>query len=511
MSGNPVRVVPSSAMTGPVLEERAPEPCTVVILGATGDLARRKLVPALYRLLRDGALPEGFAIVGVSRSGRGTQVFRASLAEAARGFLGADYDERAWNDLAARVGYVAGGFDEPATYLRLRDTLHEQQRSRGDEGHHLFYLATPPEATPTILANLNSAGLLRKADPDEPRPWPRVVLEKPFGHDLESARGLNEQIAELLRERQVFRIDHYLGKETVQNILVFRFGNAIFEPIWNRKYIDHVQITAAETLGLEGRGAFYDQAGVVRDVVQNHLLQVLALCAMEPPVSFEADDLRDERVQVLRSLRPLDPYTLADDVVLAQVDGYHAEPQVAPGSRTPTFAALRLMVDNWRWQGVPFYLRAGKGLAARATEVAIHFQGVPFCLFGEDNVCQRLEPNVLILRIQPDEGIRLRFMTKVPGDNINVAPVEMDFSYSQAFGHRSREAYERLLLDAMRGDASLFLRRDAVEAAWAYVEPLLRAPGDPRFAMARYAPGSAGPSEADSLLRADGRSWGRMA
>ena len=510
MTGAAVRVIPSSAAAGPVLEDRAPEPCAVVILGATGDLARRKLVPALVRLLRDDVLPAGFAVVGVSRSGRDSQAFTEQLEASTRAFLGADFDAGAWARLAARLSYVAGGFDEPDTYVRLGDRLRDVSATGGTEGHHLFYLATPPAATPAILANLHAAGLLVKADPDARRPWPRVVLEKPFGRDLETARGLNEQIAELLRERQVFRIDHYLGKETVQNILVFRFGNAIFEPLWNRKYIDYVEITAAETLGLEGRGAFYDQAGVVRDVVQNHLLQVLALCAMEAPVSFEADDLRDERVQVLRSLRPLDPYRLASDVVLGQYAGYPDEPDVAPGSRTPTYAALRVMIDNWRWQGVPFYLRAGKGLAARVTEIAVHFQGVPFCLFGEENVCQRLEPNVLVLRIQPDEGIRLRFVAKVPGDNVNVTSVDMDFAYGEAFGKRSREAYERLLLDAMRGDASLFLRRDAVETAWRYVEPLLEAPLAPHFPLARYALGSEGPSEAGELLAAEGRRWRRV-
>ena len=338
-------------------------------------------------------------------------------------------------------------------------------------------------------------------------PFQRVIIEKPFGRDLASARALNELLGEYVDESQTFRIDHYLGKETVQNILVFRFGNSIFEPLWNRKYIDHVQITAAESIGVEKRGRFYDANGVLRDIVQNHLLQVLSLCAMEAPTSFGADDVRDAKLQVFRSLRPIVGPGIAKDVVRAQYRGYRQEEGVSADSVTPTFTAMKVMVDNWRWQGVPFYLRAGKHLADRRTEVSIHFQPIPLCLFSREEACQMFEPSVLILRIQPEEGISLRFMAKVPGEHIAVDTVAMNMSYADTFRKPLSEAYERLLVDCMKGDATLFARRDAVEQAWTFITPILEEWSADQTDIATYEPGSDGPKEAHELLARDGRRW----
>jgi glucose-6-phosphate 1-dehydrogenase len=358
-----------------------------------------------------------------------------------------------------------------------------------------------------ILHGLTGSGLIAKQEDANARPWSRVVIEKPFGRDLGTSRELNRLALDSLDETQLFRIDHYLGKETVQNLLVFRFGNAIFEPLWNRKYVDHVQVTAAEDMGIEGRGKFYDETGVVRDIVQNHLLQVLALCAMEPPVSFESEEIRDEKAQVFRSLKKLAGGEVEERVVLGQYRGYRDEPHVARDSTTPTYAALKVFIDNWRWQGVPFYLRAGKRLAKRVTEVAIHFQSVPLLLFEHKG--DPLEPNVLILRIQPDEGIGLRFMCKVPGDDLALSKVSMDFGYAQSFQKPVQEAYEHLLLDCMRGDQTLFWRRDEVSRAWEFVGPVLE--GGARCPVEMYDPGSGGPSRADALLARDGRKWRPLA
>ncbi|MHB8078718.1 MAG: glucose-6-phosphate dehydrogenase [Candidatus Krumholzibacteriia bacterium] len=505
MAESGIRLRTSLPPGEPYLVPRAADPCAAVIFGATGDLTRRKLIPALFALARERALPRAFAIVGVSRSVGTDDALRATLrGSLAAAAAAAPFDARAWDAFAPALTTVAGDLDDPATYARLRLKLAQVDAARGTAGNRLFYCAVPPDAVPAILRGLHAAGLV-PASPG--RPWTRVVVEKPFGRDLASAGELNRLAAEVLAEDQVWRIDHYLGKETVQNILVFRFGNSIFEPLWNRKYIDHVEITAAEAIGLEGRGAFYDRAGVLRDVVQNHLLQLLALIAMEQPVSFRPDEIRDEKAKVLRALRPWNAPDIAARAVRGQYRGYRDEPGVAPASRTPTYAALAVALDNWRWQGVPFYLRAGKRLRRRLTEVSIHFQSIPTCLFGRDDVCQLVQPNVLCLRIQPDEGIGMHFVTKAPGDELAIADVAMDFDYAGAFARPAPEAYERLLLDALRGDATLFARRDEVELAWAFVDPVLRAWDEAADGPPEYEPGSDGPAAARALPAAEGRHW----
>ena len=480
-------------------------PCAFVVFGATGDLTRRKLVPALYNLDLLGHLPHPFAMVGVGRRAAGEDEFRASLRQGLVEFSRTGLGAEAWERFGAGLHYVQGAFEDPMTFAGLARRLDALDRASGLGGNRLFYLATPPEEFPVILTGLRAAGLI--APPEGPA-WTRVVIEKPFGHDLESARALDDLVAGCLDESQTFRIDHYLGKETVQNILVLRFANSIFEPIWNRKYIDHVEITAAETVGVETRGAFYERTGVLRDIVQNHLLQVLALVAMEPPTTGAADDVRSERIKVVRALRPPAPGSLARDLVLGQYRGYRQEPGVAADSVTPTFAALRVFVDNWRWQGVPIYLRAGKRLARRVTEVALHLQPIPLSLFARNDACDLIEPNVLTLRIQPDEGVELRFASKVPGHDLAIRSVLMEMSYRQAFGGDPPEAYERLLLDAMRGDATLFARRDAVEASWAWIEPLLRHIEEhPPVDFPNYEPGSWGPARCGELKRAAHGDW----
>jgi len=477
----------------------------MVIFGASGDLARRKLVPALYQLAVDNQLPGRFCIVGFARSDMTTAQFRHQLAAGVSQFARAKpVDNAAWQRLAAGIDYHRGNYDDPASYETLCERLRRMNETCGAGDNRLFHLGTPPSLYATILGNLRSAGLVHK--PEGPT-WSRVIVEKPFGRDLASARALNAVLAETLDESQTYRIDHYLGKETVQNILVLRFANAMFEPLWNRNHIDHVQIAAAESIGAEARGAFYDETGVIRDVVQNHLLEIMSLCAMEQPVSFQADAVRDEKVKVLRSLAPLVGPDVHENVVTGQYRGYRDLDGVRPDSLTPTYAALKVMIDNWRWQGVPFYLRTGKKLACRMTEVAIHFRSIPLCLFADQEVCRRVEPNVLVLRIQPDEGVRLKFACKRPGKGVDVSNVLLDFGYARAFGREPPDAYERLLVDAMRADATLFARRDAVEYAWDFITPILEELEGDASPPPMYEPGSTGPKQADAFMQRDGRLW----
>ncbi len=507
MEGTQVRV--DSAAGSTVARSRPPDSCVVVIFGVTGDLTHRKLVPALYNLAREGDLPERFALIGTSTSVTSASEFRAQLKESVGKFSRTKpLDESVWNRFSAPLETVVADVNAPADYLKLRATIEAVEKKHNLLGNRLYYLAVPPGVFPVILRNLREAGLLY---PSGGLPWSRVVIEKPFGRDLPSAKELNRTLAGILDEQQTFRSDHYLGKETVQNILVFRFGNSIFEPIWNRKHIDHVQITMAEDITVERRGKFYDATGVLRDVVQNHLLQILALCTMEGPATFKADDIRDEKYKLLRSIRPYTAAEVEENVVAAQYAGYRSSEGVAKDSRTPTYVALKLAIDNWRWQGVPIYIRAGKGLKTRNTEVSIHFQSIPFCLFGNEEVCQRIEPNVLTLRIQPREGIALRFGCKVPGEDLSVGSVTMDFSYADSFQKAPWEAYERLLLDAMRGDHTLFSRRDGDEQAWSIITPILEAWTSKKDGLPEYAIGSEGPKEADLLLKRDGRRWRPLA
>ncbi|MBP7148637.1 MAG: glucose-6-phosphate dehydrogenase [Acidobacteria bacterium] len=486
------------------MEAHPAPPCTAVIFGVQGDLAHRKLLPALYRLHVLGLLPHACPIVGLARAPISDERFRNDVGSAIADRLDpAEFDTDRWASFARRLRYVAGSFEDRETYAALARELRQIETSESTGGNRAFYLAVPPAAYATVIGQLAGAGLIH---PPSGGPWTRVVFEKPFGRDAGSARELDAAVHAVLDERQVFRIDHYLGKETVRNILVFRFGNSIFEPLWNRRHIDHVQITAAEELAVGRRGRFYEANGVVRDVVQNHLLQMLALCAMEPPISFSGEDLRDASALVLRSLRPLD--AAGADFALGQYRGYREERDVAADSRVPTFAALRVFLDNWRWQGVPFYLRAGKRLGRSLTEIAVQFRPIPQCLFPDAETCALIRPNVLTLRIQPDEGITLAFSCKSPGTRLSVHEVTMNFSYAETFSRPLEEAYERLLLDVMLGDQALFIRSDFIEHAWRAVDPLLVASQDAALPPPEeYEAGSGGPTGADRLLARDGRAW----
>jgi glucose-6-phosphate 1-dehydrogenase len=504
------RKPPSSSVTGEILgtaptRRRKPEPTTIVIFGATGDLSGRKLAPALFNLMLDQALTEPTVIVGVSRAPLSPQEFGEKLRPRVAEFSRQKVDPGAWDKFASMLDYVGGEFHEDATYIALKARL-DAAATKGTKGNRVFYLSTPPSVFPVVLEKLEKHQLIERTAQKSGAPGCRVIVEKPFGRDLASARMLNELIGRFLHESQIYRIDHYLGKETVQNILVLRFGNSIFEPLWNRNHIEYVEITAAETIGIEGRGTFYEQTGVVRDIIQNHLLQIMSLVTMEVPSSFAPDDIRDEKSQVLRSVRNLSLNDVANYCVRGQYRTYRDEPGVAVDSQTPTYAAMRFMIDSWRWQGVPFFLRAGKKLAQRLTEVAIHFKAVPLVLFKEEAAGSVLQPAVLTLRIQPHEGISLRFVAKVPGENIQVGNVVMDMAYSDAFNRPIAEAYERLLLDCMRGDATLFNRRDSVDRAWELIQPVLQVweatPG-----VHIYEDSSAGPPAADEMMGREGYSW----
>jgi glucose-6-phosphate 1-dehydrogenase len=477
------------------------DPTTVlVIFGASGDLTRRKLVPALFSLHRKGRLPAGFRLLGAARSAGDDASFREQARQGLTEFAPGLYEAAAWPPFAEKLHYIEGDFAS-ADVGRLAQRLADLG-APGAPRNLLFYLATPPQAYTGLVDALAGAGLIAGDDG-----WRRVVVEKPFGSDLETARALNQALHLHLREDQIYRIDHYLGKETVQNVLVLRFANSIFEPIWNRNYIDHVQITVAESVGVEHRGRFYDSVGVLRDVFQNHLLQLLTMVAMEPPSSFDAEALRDERQKLLQAVRPISEAEAARYTRRGQYEGYRHEPGVDPRSQTATFGAVRLYIDNWRWQGVPFYLRSGKLLAGKTTQVTIQFKSVPHLMFPLPPD-QAIRPNALFICLQPDEGIHLRFEVKVPDTLRQFRSVDMEFHYAEDFGPAAiPEAYERLLLDALNGDASLYMRADGIELGWALVDPIRRAwdAGEPELSM--YAPGAWGPPAAEALLAADGRAW----
>ncbi len=488
------------------------DPCAVIIFGASGDLTRRKLIPALYDLAAAACLAPRFAIVGFARSPVSDDEFRRVCGQAIREISDVGpVDDEKWQAFAQSMSYFQGDYDDPEAYRKLALRLKDLDRERGLLGNRLFYLATPPEVYLHVLEQLRRTGLAER--PSE-KSRVQIIIEKPFGRDLDSARQLNQAVLRVFDESQVYRIDHYLGKETVQNLLVFRFGNGIFEPLWNRNYVDHVEITAAESLGVEQRGAFYETAGAMRDMIQNHVLQLVSLVALEPPAVFDATAVRNEKIKVLQSIRPYVPESIEKMVVRGQygsgavdgvsVPGYRQEPKVRPDSSTETFVAAKLLIDNWRWAGVPFYLRTGKRLSRRITEIAIEFRRAPHILFRG----KKLDPNWLVLNIQPDEGISLSFGAKLPGPEMNIRSVTMDFSYQTSFGVGSRSAYSTLLNDCMRGDATLFERADSVEAAWGLVDPILNAwKGAPPPRFSNYAAGSWGPREADQLLKRDGRRW----
>ena len=506
-----VQIKPSEKPDVVMSQEGKLGACAIVIFGASGDLSRRKLMPAVYNLIKDAMLRENFFVIGTSRSIESADAFRAVMRESIEKQSRQPPDDDVWRRLAGRVDHVTGDPGEASTCARLREKLEQADRECGTQGNHLFYIATPPATFLPILEQLRDSELISAGPDTGGGPWPRILIEKPFGHSLASARELNSMLAATLPESQIYRIDHYLGKETVQNIMVFRFGNAIFEPLWNRKHVDYVEITAAEELGVERRGSFYEETGVLRDVVQNHILQVLALCTMEPPAGYEAKGIRDEKTKIFRELRPMAGRAARSNVVLGQYAGYQDEANVASDSRTPTYAALRVFVDNWRWQGVPFYLRAGKRLTGQMTEIAISFQPIPLCLFGRRDVCRAIERNVLVIRIQPEEGISLRFATKTPGEDLAVSEATMDFSYARAFERPQPEAYEHLLLGCLRGDQSLFARDDAVELEWSFVTPILEEwESDASAPVHIYEQGSAGPKEADELLARSGHSWRKI-
>jgi len=494
-------------------------PCAMVIFGAAGDLTRRLVVPALYNLVNARRLPEQFRLVGLDLADKTVEDWRDGLTETMKGFVGRDgefqvdhIDQTAWHWLTDRMSYLQGDVNAPETYRHLGEHLAELDRKAGTAGNHLFYLAIADRFFATAVAGLGAAGLTQ----EQTGRWRRVVIEKPFGHDVPSAIALNTQIGKTLQESQIYRIDHFLGKETVQNIMALRFANGLFEPLWNRQHIDHVQITAAETVGVEQRGKFYERTGALRDMVPNHMFQLLAMTAMEPPISFDADAVRTKKAEVIAAILPLTPAAAREDAVRGQygagtvlgqpVRGYREEPNVSPDSDTETYVACKMRIDNWRWAGVPFYLRTGKHLERRWTEVAIRFHQAPYALFRGTHV-ERMHPNWMILRIQPEEGIALQFAAKRPGPAVKLSTVAMDFCYKTHFKMASNTGYETLLYDCMIGDATLFQRADNIEAGWRAVQPILDAWAEPPRGFPNYASGTAGPAAADELLARDGRAW----
>jgi glucose-6-phosphate 1-dehydrogenase len=492
---------------------RPAPPCVMVIFGAAGDLTKRKLIPALYNLARSRLLPDQFAIVGVSREEYSIDEFRTRMAPEAGEYTISELDRETWDWFAKRLYYLSGDFQDPKLFQKLEALLAEVEKEQDTQGNCLFYLATSPTFFPIVVKQLGLAGLTNEVNGK----WRRVVIEKPFGHDLATAVALNHEIGKVLQENQVYRIDHYLGKETVQNILAFRFANGIFEPVWNRRYVDHVQVTVAEELGVELRGDYYDRAGALCDMVPNHIFQLISLTAMEPPISFDAAAVHDEQTKILRAIQPMNPERVLDHAVRGQygegtldgrhVPAYRTEPRVQPGSTTETFVALALNIDNWRWAGVPFYLRTGKRMKERLTEIVIRFRRPPFMLFRKTSV-EKIPPNELVLNIQPNEGISLSFEAKVPGPVVRLGAVNMDFQYADYFGTTPSTGYETLLYDCMMGDPTLFQRADMVEAAWTVVQPILDVwKALPPRDFPNYAAGSWGPDQATELLRREGREW----
>jgi len=495
------------------LAEMRPQPCSLVILGGGGDLAKRKLLPAVYNLALDDVLPENFAIVGFGRRELNDNEYQAFARAGIETYSRRSAEDNHWADFEHSLFFVQGSFDDADAFARLKMRLEEIESERDIPGNRIFYLSIPPRFIKACVNQLNAAGLIYENN--DSGPFSRVIVEKPIGRDLESARQINAALAKVLDENQIFRIDHYLGKETVQNILVMRFGNAIFEPLWNKKYIDHVQITVAEEEGVGTRAGYYEHAGALRDMVQNHILQLLSLTAMEPPWAMTADVVRDCKLAVLNCLRPVSDS--GSCVVRAQyavgtkdgvdVPGYRREENVKPDSITETYVALKVLIDNWRWSGVPFYLRTGKRLPKRTSEIAVQFKEVPPILFNIDPR-HTIEPNVFVLRIQPDEGISMSINTKLPGAKLRIQPVEMDFGYQSTFDEQSPEAYERLLLDVMEGDATLFMRRDEVEASWTWIKNIQESWGrEDIHWLPEYAAGTAGPVEADKLIEGNHRKW----
>ena len=497
----------------PPTEKSAGDPgdaCAMVIFGASGDLTKRKLIPALYNLAKDNLLSKDFALIGFARPEMSTEDFRKKCSEEITQFATAKVDPDLWHWFSRRLYYLSGDFGDPAAYQKMKAMLADADKEHGTRGNYFYYLATAPGFFSTCIHKLGEAGLVSEENGN----WRRVIIEKPFGRDIETAHALNLDIKQVLDEHQIYRIDHYLGKETVQNILAFRFSNGIFEPIWNRRYIDHIQITAAETVGVEQRGGYYETAGTLRDMLPNHLFQLVCLTAMEPPVSFEANVVRDEQAKILRAIQPLHDKDVLTRTVRGQyghshsgMAGYRTEPMVSPTSRTETYIALKLFIDNWRWADVPFYVRTGKRMAKRVTEIVIQFKRAPFLLFRKTAV-EKLEPNRLVLHLQPDEGISLSFGAKIPGPVVQLGGVDMAFNYTDYFNATPQTGYERLMYDCMLGDATLFQRSDMVEAAWNVVAPIQNVWGalEPRE-FPNYPAGTWGPEEADELLARDGRHW----
>ena len=492
---------------------RQSDPCVMVIFGAAGDLTGRLLIPALYNLARAGLLSRDFAVLGVARAQMSDEDFRKRVYEDIKTYCGECVDDNVWGQFQGRFYYLAGDFNDDGLYSRLKDSLGKMDQQHNTHENFFYYMATAPSFFGPIVEQLAKNGLMEQKDGH----WRRVVIEKPFGHDLESAKALNQELLKLADETQIYRIDHYLGKETVQNILAFRFANGIFEPVWNRRYIDHVQITVAETVGVEGRGSYFDTAGSLRDMVPNHIMQLISLTAMEPPISFDANAVRDEQAKILHAIQPMSDEEVLSRTVRGQygegtedgkrVSSYRTEPDVKPESRTETYVAMKLSIDNWRWADVPFYLRTGKRMQVRNTHIVIQFRRAPFVLF-RDTPVEHLMPNELVLHIQPEEGISLQFAAKVPGPVMRLGTVDMNFEYQEYFGKMPSTGYERLLHDCMIGDQTLFQRADMVEAGWAVVNPVLEVwKALPPRNFPNYASGTWGPKDAEELVERDGRRW----